>query len=272
METTPFAYIVLLAAFSLAVFVVAWVVTRRTRAAAAGPRVSVDTDRDRIACGGLDGKMEADGQRVGEIAHDLNDLLTAITGHTELLIASLDPTSTTILDAYEVRRAALSAAQLTGALRTLSGGRGNVAETPLAFEASPTIGPAIPLEPRVDTRPLARVLVVEDEPGVRELIRVVLVKAGYDVVTVPGPRAALAALAREPAIDVLLVDVVMPEMDGYDLVAEARPLLPHVQVVFISAFARDPKRHVQGDSFLEKPFTPQALTDIVKASLMGSER
>ena len=91
-----------------------------------------------------------------------------------------------------------------------------------------------------ETRLTAPVLVVEDEPHVRELIRVVLVRAGHEVVAVAGPHAALAALNRQPAISLMLVDVVMPEMDGYDLVIEARKISPGVHVVFMSAFARDP--------------------------------
>jgi CheY-like chemotaxis protein len=60
---------------------------------------------------------------------------------------------------------------------------------------------------------------------------------------VPGPHAALAALNRQPAISLMLVDVVMPEMDGYDLVAEARKISPGIGGVFMSAFARDTARH-----------------------------
>ena len=117
---------------------------------------------------------------------------------------------------------------------------------------------------------LAPVLVVEDEPGVRELIKVVLTKAGYQVVAVDGPRAALAALTRQPDIALMLVDVVMPEMNGYDLVAEARAIVAGVQVVFISAFTRDPARQLKGDRFLAKPFTAEALTAIVEVALAAS--
>jgi len=60
------------------------------------------------------------------------------------------------------------------------------------------------------------------------------------------------------------VDVVMPEMDGYDLVAEARKVSPGIHVVFMSAFARDVTRHPSGDGFLAKPFTVESLTSIVE--------
>ena len=103
----------------------------------------------------------------------------------------------------------------------------------LPATSEPAAGPDRAL---AEARLMAPVLVVEDEPGMRELIRLVLVRAGHEVVTVAGPHAALAALNRQPAISLMLVDVVMPEMDGYDLVAEARKISPGVHVVFMSAF------------------------------------
>ena len=119
----------------------------------------------------------------------------------------------------------------------------------------------------VETRLTAPVLVVEDDPRVRELIRLVLVRAGHEVVAVAGPHAALAALNRQPAISLMLVDVVMPEMDGYDLVVEGRKISPGVHVVFMSGFARDTARHPSGDGFLAKPFTVESLTGIVQEAL-----
>ena len=113
-------------------------------------------------------------------------------------------------------------------------------------------------------------LVVEDEPQVRELIRLVLMRAGHEVVAVPGPHAALVALNRQPATSLMLVDVVMPEMDGYDLVAEARKISPNIHVVFMSAFARDTTRHSSADGFLAKPFTAETLTTIVEQALASS--
>ena len=106
---------------------------------------------------------------------------------------------------------------------------------------------AVPVPAVVETQLTPPVLVVEDEPGVRELIRLVLVRAGHEVVAVAGPRAALAALHRQPSISLMLVDIVMPEMSGYDLVAEARTILPGVHVVFMSAFKPDMARHPSGD-------------------------
>src|SRR5256885_30878 len=65
-------------------------------------------------------KMEAVGRLAGGIAHDFNNLLTAITGYTELLITAFDAGDKRLQDAYEIRRAALSAARLTGRLLAFS--------------------------------------------------------------------------------------------------------------------------------------------------------
>ena len=65
-------------------------------------------------------KLEAVGRLAGGIAHDFNNLLTAITGYTELLIANFSPTDPRVQEAYEIRRAALSASGLTHQLLAVS--------------------------------------------------------------------------------------------------------------------------------------------------------
>jgi len=261
MVTAPVAIAVLGAVTSIAI-VAACLATLRARAARAALRAGHQAHGESVD---LARTLEADGRLAGDVAHDINDLLTTITGHAELLIASLDPSGASIQDAYEIRRAASSAARLTKPPSTLSGGhRGRAIDLPATSEPA-----AVPNRARAEARPQAPVLVVEDEPGMRELIRLVLVRAGYEVVTVAGPHAALAALNRQPAFALMLVDVVMPEMDGYDLVAATRKISPRVRVVFISAFVPDPARHPSGDGFLAKPFTTESLIGIVEKTLSG---
>ena len=142
------------------------------------------------------------------------------------------------------------------------------AGTTFTIDLPATSAPAVAADRTpVDTRPAAPVLVVEDEPGMREFMRLALTRAGHTVVTVAGPRAALVTLSRQPEISLMLVDVVMPEMDGYDVVAEARKIAPGIHVVFTSAFAPDPARQPSGDGFLAKPFTSELLTGIVEKAL-----
>src|SRR5579862_1079256 len=104
--TAPVA-IALLGAVAIAAIAVALVMTRRAHAARVELRATRAKQHESVE---LDRKNEADSQLAGDIAHDLNDLLTAIIGHTELLIAGLDPAGTSIQDAQEIRNAALSAA------------------------------------------------------------------------------------------------------------------------------------------------------------------
>ena len=241
---SAFLAIALLAAVTAGAIAVAYAATLRARSARVALRASEEKRGESVE---LARKMEASSQLAADVAHDVNDLLTAITGHTELLIATLDPSSTSIQDAHEIQRAALSAARLAKPLRAL--GSGVRASTEVIKKAP--------------------VLVVEDEPHVRELIKVVLGRAGHEVLAVAGPHAALAALNRQPTISLMLVDVVMPVMGGYDLAAEARKISPGVHVVFMSAFARDTKRHPAGDGFLPKPFTVASLTGIVEEALFA---
>jgi CheY-like chemotaxis protein len=249
--------IALLAAVTLIAISVACVATRRARAAA-----------EALRAGEAKRKTNA-----GDITHDLNDFLTAINGHTELLIANLDPSSASVQDAHEIQRAVLGAARLTARLRTLNGGHRSSTDAlgvHAVTRAAPldASAPAAESDPAQVAAPLpALVLVVEDEPRVRELIRMVLMRAGHEVVAVAGPHAALAALNRQPAIALMIVDVVMPEMDGYDMVTEARKIARGVRVVFTSGFAPDTARHATGDTFLAKPFTIESLTGIVAKAL-----
>ncbi len=110
----------------------------------------------------------------------------------------------------------------------------------------------------------ARVLIVDDDSRVRDLAKIVLVRAGHDVVAVAGPHDALAALTRQPDINLLLIDVVMPEMNGYDFAAEALRIVPSAHIIFMSGFARDMKREPAAHGFLAKPFTIESLTNVVQ--------
>jgi two-component system cell cycle sensor histidine kinase/response regulator CckA len=134
-------------------------------------------------------------------------------------------------------------------------------DLPAAMEPASTRTPSI-------GRPVAAlVLVVEDEPRIRDLIKVVLSRAGHDVVAVAGPHEGLAMLKRQPGLELMLIDVVMPDMNGYDLAIQARVLVPGLRVVFMSGFTRDLTRHPAQDRFLAKPFAVESLHDAVQQAL-----
>jgi len=349
-------------------------------------------------------KMEAVGRLAGGIAHDFNNLLTAITGYVELLIAGFDGGDKRLQDAYEIRRAALAAARLTGHLlafsrnqrvspdvldlncvvartagmlkrtlgdhiemsldldptpRLVKADRGHLEQVVLnlainARDAMPNggrlliktatagdsvrltvtdtgcgipqaiqakvfdpffttkgehgtgiglatvygiveqsggsiavasvegqgttftidlpatveelVAPESPCAPRL-VEGCATILVVEDDPRVRSLAQLILHKAGHDVVTASGPVEALAVMKAQSDIDLVLTDIVMPDMSGFDLVVEVKRIAPGVRVVLMSGSTADQFRRTVDDPFLKKPFTVESLTDAVNRAL-----
>ncbi len=112
------------------------------------------------------------------------------------------------------------------------------------------------------------VLVVEDEPTVRDLVERYLRTAGYDVLVANDPPHALA-LAASRTIDLLVTDVVMPIMGGDVLAQRLRELQPEVRVLYISGYPDDARTEgvprVSNSVLLPKPFTPQVLVREVGA-------
>jgi two-component system cell cycle sensor histidine kinase/response regulator CckA len=116
------------------------------------------------------------------------------------------------------------------------------------------------------------VLVVEDEAPVRDLVRKVLEKRGYRVITAPRPSEALRIAGRDIAnIDLLLTDVIMPEMNGRELADEMRLLRPNLNVLYMSGFtdavSLEDEAPLSGPAFLQKPMTPNALIAGVRRAL-----
>jgi CheY-like chemotaxis protein len=111
-----------------------------------------------------------------------------------------------------------------------------------------------------------RVLVVDDDPGIREFVLLALSDEGYDVLAAPDGHAALACAAAHPP-DVVLLDFNMPGCDGRCFLEgyrRARPE-PRAPVVLVTA-ARDARQRaaeVGADHHLGKPFDLDALLDLV---------
>ena len=121
-----------------------------------------------------------------------------------------------------------------------------------------------------DTVPsgMERILLVEDDPDVRELIARTLAELGYTVVEAGGGEEALRHLeAGGDAVDLLLTDVIMPGMDGKALAEEAQRLVPGLSVLFASGYAagRLAERGLCGDvPLLMKPFSDETLARKVR--------
>jgi PAS domain S-box-containing protein len=115
------------------------------------------------------------------------------------------------------------------------------------------------------------VLVVEDEDSVRRLIQRVLETAGYRVVVADRGAAALTLLDRHPDVELLLTDVVMPEMLGPELVAEASKRHPDVKILYMSGYIHQDASGLGDDgndfAFVEKPFTGETLRQAVRSVL-----
>jgi CheY-like chemotaxis protein len=114
--------------------------------------------------------------------------------------------------------------------------------------------------------------VVEDEGEVRALVREILQERGYEVVEASGPREALHLAAdASRRLDLLLTDVVMPQMTGpalADLLTAEQPAMP---VLFMSGYADSAVvEHgvlQTGRAYLQKPFTPMQLARVVRRVL-----
>jgi len=116
------------------------------------------------------------------------------------------------------------------------------------------------------------ILLVEDEPAVRELARAVLSEQGYTVIEAQNSEEAVRLAGRHRSeIHLLLTDVVMPGMSGRDLAKHLTALHPYLRVLYMSGYTHNVIAEngtlEEGLSFLQKPFTPQALTQRVRETL-----
>jgi len=117
-----------------------------------------------------------------------------------------------------------------------------------------------------------RILLVEDEDGVRGLCALILGNLGYEIIQAANPLEAESVFDRLRAgPDLLLSDIVMPGGDGCALAATLTARLPALRVVLMSGYAEDAKvreaLETSAWSFLRKPFSPQALAQAVRRAL-----
>jgi DNA-binding NtrC family response regulator len=115
-------------------------------------------------------------------------------------------------------------------------------------------------------------LLVEDQAGLRKVVREVLTANGYTVLQAGGVRGALRICERHPGpIHLCLTDVVLPRMSGRELARRALALCPRMKVIYISGHADGPilppGDSESGSSFLQKPFAPETLLAKVRQVL-----
>src|SRR5687767_5547512 len=115
---------------------------------------------------------------------------------------------------------------------------------------------------------MARILIAEDEPDIRELVAFTLRFAGHEVTTTSNGEEALNQ-ASVILPDLILMDVRMPRMTGYDAcrAMKSTPNLKHIPVVFLSAKGQDSEiqtgMEAGAEEYLLKPFAPDQLTERV---------
>lgn len=143
---------------------------------------------------------------------------------------------------------------------------------PLA-EGPPTTKTRAPADER-KARGTERILLVEDQPGA--MARRILQRLGYQIRTAADGREALAIWLEDggASIDLIVSDVVMPEMSGPEFVDELRRRGHNPKVLFMSGYAHDALDQLSSDpedEFIEKPFTPPDLGPRVR-ELLDEER
>ena len=131
----------------------------------------------------------------------------------------------------------------------------------------------VPIQP--PPRRMETVMIVEDEEIVRELVCQVLSEHGYDVLCASnGLEALRMSEERRGRISLLVTDVVMPQMGGLELSRRLTALRPDLKVLYVSGYSEDDMSEqgvLSADmEFLEKPFTPQAITKKVREILTGA--
>ena len=121
----------------------------------------------------------------------------------------------------------------------------------------------------------ARILVVDDEPRMRKLVRDFLTKDGYLVVEAADGEEALTLFMQMKDISLIIMDVMMPKMDGYEACEEIRKM-SKVPIILLTAKSEE-KDELKGfslgvDEYITKPFSPRVLVARVEAILRRTEK
>lgn len=120
---------------------------------------------------------------------------------------------------------------------------------------------------------MSRILVVDNEVMITDLVKDILEKEGYEVDTASGGKEGLAKL-QEGGIDLALLDVMMPDMSGWEVFETIRQTDKNVKIAFLSIVEPSTEKRERLEKeglsdFINKPFTPKELIGRVKNILTG---
>jgi len=123
----------------------------------------------------------------------------------------------------------------------------------------------------------AKILVIDDEPEITDIVETFLTESGYTVEVENTAKNALEK-ARQFKPEVILLDIMMPDVDGYNVCQEIKndPALTHIPVIFLTGKDRndDMGRSFKagGDMFIKKPFSCERLLEIVNIVIMSTNK
>jgi CheY-like chemotaxis protein len=193
------------------------------------------------------------------IAHDLNNIAFVISGYTQQIeetLASTDPMQ------RDVQAILAEIPRLTAVVDRIR-----------------NLDPSADVESSLnvmvsDSTPQPRILLVEDEAAVRDLLRHALERRGYHVDTGSTGEEGLALCDVLDPPDLLITDLIMPGATGPIIVERMRQRAPEVKVLLMSGYAEHPlleAAHAAGDSCLVKPFEIASFAETV-ATLLHAKR
>ena len=143
-----------------------------------------------------------------------------------------------------------------------------------AIAGTPAKPPVVPPVSQLP-RGTGTILVVEDEPPVRNFVCQLLQRLGYAVLQTANGAEALAVWQQHRGkISLVITDIIMPGgMSGYELAAQLLAQEPRLKIIFTSGYTGNPAAGgialVEGDNFIRKPFEPEALSEIVRQKIAG---
>lgn len=234
-------------------------------------RRQLDVERVRVE------NSERTNRTTARAIHEINNLLSAIRCNAFLVQSESVPTA--VLEASNditaaVERSATLITDLSSMLREQRLGARPVVTSESVPPPRTQLGSWPPRASAKDasTRNMYIVLVVDDDPVVRRAVARFVASAGYQVIESSSPEQGLAAAERYP-IDLMITDLVMPNMTGVELARRITDIRPGVRVIYMSGFAPDELVAERGRSagpdpiFLQKPFAVDALMPSVFAML-----